>query len=59
VTARANRLTAYNDAIIAKSTSKGGGEQFTVSLMKPYEDAWFWQVAYTYTEDDEFSPLTS
>ena len=59
VTARANRLTAYNDAIIAKSTSKGGGEQFTVSLMKPYEDAWFWQVAYTYTEADEVSPLTS
>ena len=59
VTARANRLTAYNDAIIAKSTGKGGGEQFTVSLMKPYEDAWFWQLAYTYTEADEVSPLTS
>lgn len=59
VTARANRLTAYNDAIIAKSTSKGGGEQFTLSLMKPYEENWFWQVSYTYTEADEVSPLTS
>ena len=59
VTPRANRLTAYNDAIIARSTDKGGGEQVTLSLQKPYEDNWFWQVAYTYTEADEVSPLTS
>ena len=59
VTARANRLTAYNDAIIARSTDKGGGEQLTLSLQKPYEDNWFWQVAYTYTDADEVSPLTS
>ncbi len=59
VTPRANRLTAYNDAIIARSTDKGGGEQLTLSLQKPYEDNWFWQVAYTYTEADEVSPLTS
>jgi hypothetical protein len=59
VTARANRLTAYNDAIIASSTGKGHGEQFTVSLQKPYEENWFWQVAYTFTDATEVSSLTS
>lgn len=59
VTARANRNTAYNDAIIAKSTGKGSGEQLTLSLQKPYEENWFWQVSYTYTDATEVSPLTS
>lgn len=59
VTARANRLTAYNDAIIARGTGKGDGQQLTLSLQKPYEDNWFWQVAYTYTDAEEVSPLTS
>lgn len=57
--ARANRNLAYNDAIIARSTSKGDGEQLTLSLQKPYEDNWFWQVSYTYTDANEVSPLTS
>ena len=61
VTARANRDTAYNDAIIARSTSKGDSKQLTVSLEKPFsrESDWSWQVAYTYTNAREVSPLTS
>ena len=61
VTARANRNTLYNDAIIARSTSKGDSKQLTVSLEKPFsrESDWSWQVAYTYTNAREVSPLTS
>lgn len=61
VTARANRLTAFNDAIIARSTNKGGSEQLTVALEKPFgrESDWYWSVAYTYTNAREVSPLTS
>jgi hypothetical protein len=59
VGARANRLTSYNDAIIARRTTQGDGEQFTLSLTKPYQNNWFWQVAYTYTDANEVSPLTS
>ncbi|MEZ5467700.1 MAG: carboxypeptidase regulatory-like domain-containing protein [Lysobacterales bacterium] len=59
VGSRANSNRAYNDAIIARSTSKGDGQQLTLSLQKPYEENWFWQVAYTYTDANEVSPLTS
>ncbi|MEP6634764.1 MAG: TonB-dependent receptor, partial [Luteimonas sp.] len=60
VQSRNNRLRAYNDAIIARSTSKGEGQQFTVSLQKPFNDSdWTWQLAYTYTAANEVSPLTS
>lgn len=59
--ARTNRLIAYNDAIIARSTNKGGSEQLTVSLEKPFSKTsdWSWQLAYTYTNAREVSPLTS
>lgn len=58
--ARALRRTAYNDAIIARQTSKGESQQFTLSLSKPFNNSdWSWSVAYTYTHADEVSPLTS
>ena len=57
---RANRNLAYNDEIIARSTSKGKGQQLTLSLQKPFNDSdWYWSLAYTYTNADEVSPLTS
>ena len=63
VSARGNRNTlqrGYNDAIIARSTSKGESQQLTFSLSKPFNDSdWYWQAAYTYTNADEVSPLTS
>lgn len=59
-TARGNRNTAYNDAIIAQSTGKGGSDSFTVALSQPFNESdWSWNVAYTYTYADEVSPLTS
>lgn len=60
VTARANRNTAFNDAILAAETDKGSGEQLSLSLQKPYgNDDWFAQVSYTYTQAKEVSALTS
>lgn len=59
-TARGNRNTAYNDAIIAQSTKKGGSDSFTVALSQPFNDSdWSWNAAYTYTYATEVSPLTS
>lgn len=58
--ARGNRLPNFNDAIIARQTSKGESQQFTVSLNKPFNNSdWSWSVAYTYTHANEVSPLTS
>ncbi|KRB02340.1 TonB-dependent receptor [Lysobacter sp. Root690] len=58
--ARFRRDGRYNDAIIARSTSKGGSEQMTLSLSKPFNNSdWSWNVAYTYTHATEVSPLTS
>ncbi|MGH8758195.1 MAG: TonB-dependent receptor plug domain-containing protein, partial [Burkholderiales bacterium] len=57
---KTNANAAFGDAIIARPTSKGRGEQLTVSLQKPYgEGDWYWQLAYTYTSATEVSPLTS
>ena len=58
--ARGNRNTAYNDAIIAQQTGRGGSDSFTVALSQPFNDnSWSWNVAYTYTYADEVSPLTN
>lgn len=61
VDSRTGRNRAYNDAIIARSTGRGGSEQLTVSLEKPFSKAsdWSWTLAYTYTNADEVSTLTS
>lgn len=60
VTARANSLQAYNDAIIAKSTSFGGSDQFTIGVSKPFNESdWAYSLSFTYTDANEVSPLTS
>jgi hypothetical protein len=60
VTSRANKLAAYNDAIIAKSTTFGGSDQFTVGVSKPYNESdWAYSLSFTYTDANEVSPLTS
>ena len=60
VRSRANANAAYNDVVLARPTGKGGGENLTLSLSKPYGDGnWFWQLAYSYTDATEVSPLTS
>jgi hypothetical protein len=46
--------------ILVRNTDKGDGEQFTLSVQKPFgDDNWFWQASYTYTNSREVSPLTS
>ena len=58
--ARGNRNTAYNDAIIAQSTNKGSSNSFTLALSQPFNNSdWSWNVGYTYTDAEEVSPLTS
>lgn len=60
VGSRANANSSYNDAIIARSTSKGGSDQLTLSLSKPFNGSdWSYGLAFTYTDTSEVSPLTS
>ena len=60
VDARTNRNRSFTDAIIARPTNKGDGQQLSLSLQKPYgESNFFWQVGYTFTDAEEVSPLTS
>ncbi|MGO4774606.1 TonB-dependent receptor, partial [Lysobacter sp. 2RAB21] len=60
VDARTKRNKTYNDAIIARNTSKGESQQLTISLNKPFNNSdWAWGVAYTFTHATEVSPLTS
>jgi len=57
---RANANRSFSDAIIARPTSKGESQQLTVSLNKPFNNGdWSWLLAYTYTQANEVSPLTS
>lgn len=57
---RANRVTAFNDAIIARSTDKGGSQSFTAGLSKPFNGGdWSWSLSYTYNNAKEVSGLTS
>lgn len=60
VNARANRASGFNDVVLARPTGKGGGENLTLSVQKPYGDSdWQWLVAYSYTDATEVSALTS
>lgn len=59
-TSRANKNSAFNDAIIAQSTNKGSSNSFTLALSQPFNDNdWSWNAGYTYTDATEVSPLTS
>jgi hypothetical protein len=60
VDARTLRNRAFTDAIIARPTNKGDGQQLSLSLQKPYDDGnFYWQIGYTFTDAEEVSPLTS
>jgi hypothetical protein len=60
-TARSLRDRAYREVLLARPTSKGHGENFTLSLTKPMsvESNWFWTAAYSYTDATEVNGLTS
>ncbi len=60
-TARSLRNTQFREVLLARPTSKGHGENLTLSLTKPMsaESNLFWQVAYSYTDAEEVNGLTS
>ena len=50
----------FANVLVARPTSKGGGENLTLSLSRGrQEDGWSWSLAYAYTDAEEVSPLTS
>jgi len=59
--ARSGNVAGFNDVLLTKQTSKGGGEQLTLALSKPMsaDSDFSWTVAYAYTDAEEVNPLTS
>lgn len=55
----ANRDPRFGEVLIAKDTGKGNGQSYSLSLSNPTSENWYWSVAYTYTEANEVSPITS
>jgi hypothetical protein len=53
------RPNGIGDVMLMRNTSKGKGNQLTVSLSKPLVNDWGWTVGYTHTAASEVSPLTS
>jgi hypothetical protein len=56
---RALRNTAFGNVLVAKPTSKGGGDVITLSLQRPATQGFGWGLAYTRTTAKEVNPLTS
>ncbi len=59
--ARSGANAAFREVLVARNTDKGRGENFTVSLEKPFnpENNWSWTVAYSFTDATEVNGLTS
>ncbi|HAI59784.1 MAG TPA: Oar protein [Xanthomonadaceae bacterium] len=59
VQARFNRDRAYREVLLARKTTKGGAENFSLSLQKPMGegDAWFWQIGYAYGDARDVNQL--
>ena len=59
--ARFGRDTRFNNVYLIDNTGKGGTQQLTVSLSKPWsrDSDWYWNLGYTYTHATEVGPLTS
>jgi len=50
----------FANVLVARPTSKGGGENLTVALSRGrQQDGWSWSLAYSYTDATEVNPLTS
>lgn len=49
----------FNNVLLAAKSKKGDGNAVTLSLGRPARDGFSWNLAYTYTEASEVSPLTS
>ena len=59
VRTRANSNAAFNNAYIATQTSKGRSDNITFGLSRPMINDWSWSLAYSFTDAEEVSPLTS
>ncbi len=49
----------YNNVLLAERTSKGSGDNLTLSLSGAFLENWTWGLGYSYTRATEVSPLTS
>jgi hypothetical protein len=51
----------FREVMLARNTSKGDGQNLTVSLTKPFtrDGHWSWSAAYSYTDATEVNGLTS
>lgn len=59
-TARFGNNSYFGDVYEIQNTNKGKGQQFTLSLTRPFGDSdWAWSLAYTYTNAEEVAALTS
>jgi hypothetical protein len=56
---RALSNQSFNNAIVARKTTQGGGDAITLSLSQPVASGLSWGLAYTKTTAKEVSPLTS
>jgi hypothetical protein len=57
--ARALSNPAFNNAFLARRTSKGGGDAITISIGQPSLAGLSWNLAFTRTAAQEVSPVTS
>jgi len=53
------RPIGVGDVLLLRNTDKGDSTQITFGLERPMANDWAWSFAYTFTEANEVSPLTS
>ena len=56
---RALSNASFNNVLLAKETSNGGGDAVTLGISRPVNAGWGWSLAYTKTTAKDVSPLTS
>ncbi|MEO6171869.1 MAG: carboxypeptidase regulatory-like domain-containing protein, partial [Arenimonas sp.] len=57
--ANANQPIGVGTVNLLRNSHKGYSNQLTVGLERPMKNDWSWTFAYTFTEAEEVSPLTS
>jgi len=55
----ASRPIGVGPSFLIRNTGEGESNQLTLSLSRPMNDGWSWNLAYTFTEATEVQPLTS
>ena len=57
--ARALNNPGFNNVLLAERTTKGSGDNLSVSLNGSFAENWTWGLGYSFTRATEVSPLTS